>query len=161
MRTNLKCFVLLALMVTTSAKAKAKAKAKATENSNDLLNFVALEGIAIAHSWLLSRSPYAYGVISGAAYPAFGIESKRDSAFWVTLGAAEAMNGYTMIMERNDVSKQEMFKRNLIGWHVVFAITVASHSFLGKNQKDLGIWSKSLSSQPTRHGGELRFEYRF
>jgi len=129
MKTRLKLSLFLLLTVSVPSKAEDN------DYSKTFLQLVGLEGIAITHSWLLSRSPYAYGALSGAAYTAFGVESEKGPAYWLSLGAAEGMNLYTMIMEKNDIPQDEIFKRNIIGWHVVFGITVASNIILGKDKK--------------------------
>jgi len=155
MKTRLLLFTLLLLSVTSISKAETN------DYSKTLLQFAGLEGVVIAHSWFLSRSPYAYGALSGAAYTAFGLESERGPPFWVSLGAAEGLNLYTMSMERNDISQEEIFKRNVIGWHVVFGITVASHVLLGKDRNVQSIKSNLFGFVPTDNGGELRIAFTF
>ena len=66
-----------------------------------------------------------------------------------------------MIMEKNDIPQDEIFKRNIIGWHVVFGITVASNIILGKDKKVQLVKSNNFSFLPTKNGGELRFRFHF
>lgn len=155
MKIKLIPIILAILLAAPSSHAEDKDISKA------VLMFAGLEGIAIAHSWLLTKSPSGYGTVSGLFYPLVGIESGVDAAYITSVAAAEGMNIYNWKMGEKDISERDVFKRNIIGWHLVFGVTVASNMLFAKSRKSQKIKSQAFSFVTSEYGGELRFEMKF
>lgn len=133
---------------------------KANELSQGLIATAVFEAGLFAHSWLLTESSYGYGAVSGLLYPFAVTGAEKNETYWITLAAAEGMNIYNAKMADDDVDRDKIFKRNILGWHLVFAASVVSNVYF-KSREVRGVRSKRFSYAPTEYGGQFRLDFKF
>jgi hypothetical protein len=118
-----------------------------------------LEGVIGINAYLASLNPKVYGVAGALLFPLAGGSSKSsETARWVGLAAVEALALYNISIDEDKMSKSEIFRANIIGWHAAAGIMAVTGYFAGDFNKDKKM---SLNYMPETHGGRLILSYRF
>jgi hypothetical protein len=116
------------------------------------------EGVFIAASAVASREPRAFGVVSALMFPAAVLGSdisKPTSA--VALIGAETLAFYNISVNKNDRTRQQIFRKNMIGWHALALVVGVTGYIMG----DYGS-NQSLALVPAEnHGAKIMYSYNF
>ncbi len=120
--------------------------------------FLLMEGMLGVNAWLASENPHAYGAVGALLFPvAAGEGSKSETETWVGIIGAESIAVYNLSIDEDEKSKNEIFKSNMIAWHLFAGVLITTKYIIGDNDG-----SKSLSINPTRNGGvQLVYNYKF
>ena len=131
------------------------------ESPNELSTFTTIligEGLFLANAWLASKDPHVYGGVLALLAPLAAFEgNSSETTQWVGLIAAESIAAYNIGIDKNKESKSDIFKKNLIAWHV-FAATVGITGYIMGDFDS----EQSLSLKPNFNGGaNLVYSKRF
>ncbi len=150
-----KC-ILVALLLALSTSLYAEDKAD--KEINPVLAAAFFEGMIAVNAWMASKNPKLYGGAAVLLFPVGAAESKNETTFWVSLAAAEALAIYNISLDEDKYSESEIFKKNMIGWHL-FAGAVGLTTWLtnDENKKE----KVSLGFVPAPKGGVFRVTFRF
>ena len=110
-----------------------------------------VEGLIVANSWMASQAPGAYGAGAALLFPLNGC----NYSYCADLIAAESIALYNLTLDENETSKGEIFKNNMIAWHVFAATGLLFNYFIDDSDAKLGF-------QPIETGGgKLVINYRY
>lgn len=121
--------------------------------------FFLVEGMLGINAWMASENPRAYGVVGALLFPlaAGGQGDLTATEQWVGLIGAESIAVYNLSIDDEKTSKSEIFKNNMIAWHL-FAGALGITSYLVGDTDS----NESLSLKPTAYGGaQLVYNYKF
>jgi len=135
----------------------ARAADDSSQPSNLTLALVA-EGVFITASAVASRKPRAFGIIGALAFPAAAMGSETsDTTNTIALIGAEALGFYNITVDTNDRTRQEIFRKNMIGWHAIALAVGVTGYIMG----DFGT-NKSVAVVPVdKHGAKIMYSYNF
>ena len=127
------------------------------------LKAIAMEGLVIAASYAAAEKPRAFGVTTALLMPyAAAMDTQSSSSTrWLGTIIAEtiAVYNYRAGDETNDVSRDDIIRKNFIGWNI-FALTVGlSEHFTNTKPGQSAPFSYYLL--PTDQGQTLQLSYRF
>jgi len=139
----------------------AETKLEFKENPYELSTFTKIligEGIFLANAWLASEYPHAYGGALALLAPLAAFDGNSSkTAIWVGLIAAESIAVYNIGIDTNKESKSDIFKKNLIAWHLFTATVGVTGYIMGDFDSE-----QSLSLKPNINGGaHLVYSKRF
>ena len=120
------------------------------------------EGMLGVNAAMASSNPHAYGVAGVLLFPlAFTIGEGGGSkaSNLALLMSTEALALYNLSINENKVSKKEIFRKNMIGWHAVIGIALSTGYLAGNFKKDDN--KVSFNYLPDPHGGRLLISYRY
>jgi hypothetical protein len=126
------------------------------------LVFVMLEGAIAFNAGLAVASPEGMGVFMMATAPltpAFGT-GNSSTATMITAGACYFGIGLynATVPKREDLSNAEIFRNNVIGWHLLAAATALSDYLFPKNDGAQGL---SVIALPAPGGAIALLSYNF
>jgi hypothetical protein len=122
---------------------------------NPVVTFVVLEALIGANSWMASEEPQVYGALGAILFPMVGCEYARGKSCTTNLIAVESLAIYNLSINPDKKSKNEIFKDNMIGWHLVM-LTMGTTLYLDEKK------SKKINLVPLPDGGgSLSFHYNF
>lgn len=151
--------VILLLPICTYADKVIKIESE-QETINPFTLFLIIEGAFAVNSWLASEDPQVYGVIAGLSFPfAVGMHGgfSSNTTDWVALIGTESIAVYNLTIDANKKSQGDIFKTNMIAWHLVMGSVFLSE-YLTKDISN----DKSISLLPTKDiGAQLVFNYKF
>jgi hypothetical protein len=120
------------------------------KDSHPIWGLLIMEGFLVTNAWMASEDPSGYGGFLALVAPISGCEFYCSG-----LIAAESIAIYNMSIDENKNSKSEIFKNNMIAWHVFAAVGGVASYFI--DDEDI-----KLSFKPSMNsGGNLVFNYRF
>lgn len=129
--------------------------ANAEEKLGPVSKAFVIEGLFIANSWLASEDPNTYGGIAALLFPlAAGEGEGSTTTKWVGFLSAETIALYNLDIDEDKKSKSEIFKENLIAWHVFAALVGFTGFIMGDFDSDV-----SLSMAPIG-GDKFVFLYK-
>ncbi len=119
--------------------------------------FFLLEGMLGINAWLASENPHAYGAVGALLFPlaAGGEGSQNETEVWVGLIGAESIAFYNLSIDEEEKTKSEIFKNNMIAWHLFAGVLLTTKYIIGDNDSN-----ESLSIKPNTYGG-LQFVYNY
>ena len=128
-----------------------------SQPSNIQLAFVA-EGVFIAASAVASREPHAFGVAAALMFPAAVLGSNiSTTTSTIAMIGSESLAFYNITVDRNNRTRQDIFKRNMIGWHALALAVGVTGYIMG----DYGS-NKSVAVVPVdNHGAKIMYSYNF
>lgn len=122
---------------------------------NPIATFAALEALIGVNAWMASEEPQVYGALGALLFPMAGCEYTQGQGCVSNLIAVESLAIYNLSINPDTKSKHEIFKDNMIGWHLVM-LTVGTNFYLDKKK------SKKINLTPLPDGGgSLSFHYDF
>lgn len=128
-----------------------------SQPSNLQLAFVA-EGVFIVASAVASKEPHAFGVAAALMFPAAVLGSNiSTTTSTIAMIGSESLAFYNITVDRNNRTRQDIFKRNMIGWHALALAVGVTGYFMG----DYGS-NKSVAVVPVdNHGAKIMYSYNF
>lgn len=152
-----KMFCSLMAVVVFLAPLVANAADDTSQPSNIQLAFVA-EGVFIAASAVASREPHAFGVAAALMFPAAVLGSNiSTTTSTIAMIGSESLAFYNITVDRNNRTRQDIFKRNMIGWHALALAVGVTGYIMG----DYGS-NKSVAVVPVdNHGAKIMYSYNF
>lgn len=121
---------------------------------NPVVTFVALEALIGVNAWMASEEPQAYGALGAIFFPIAGCEYARGKSCTTNLIAVESLAVYNLSIDPDKKSKSEIFKDNMLAWHLVM-LTIGTTFYLDEKK------SKKINLTPLPDGGSLSFHYDF
>ena len=97
---------------------------------NYLAGFLLVEGLFALNSYMASESPEGYGALLTLLSP-LGVSSNvSDTTNYVGIGGAMTLGLYNAVeLKDESYSKSEIFKKNMVGWHLFTASIWLSEKF--------------------------------
>lgn len=119
------------------------------------------EGLFVGTSALAAQNPDGYGAVMGLLVVPLGMANGNyDSEIlrWVSFGAGESLALYNFIgVEKSEMSKNEMFQKNMMAWHVYVGIVGLTYFITRKSKSSNAAWDFQMREQ----GPMLTLRYRF
>lgn len=155
-------YLLFALLCFAQASVYAAPGPQPASTSDAALKAVAMEGLIIAASYAAAERPRSFGVGTALVMPYAAAMDRQSSVStrWLGTIIAEGISVYNYRAgdKDNPVERDEIVRKNLIGWNI-FALTVGlSEHFTNKKP---GRLNYSLYLQPKKEGQTLQIAYRF
>lgn len=130
--------------------------------SDSALKAIAMEGLIIAASYAAAERPRSFGVGTALLMPYAAAMDRQSSVStrWLGTIIAEgiAVYNYKAGDKEDPVERDEIIRKNFIGWNI-FALTVGlSEHFTNKKPGSLRY---SMYLQPSKEGQTLQIAYRF
>jgi hypothetical protein len=148
-KTIFKTIFLFVFLSVGTVKANESQEQKKIE-PNPFYMFHSAEALFAVNAWMASEDPNAYGAIGALVFPIAGCNVK----YCLDLAAFETVAIYNLSIDPDEMSKSEIFKNNIIAWHLAAGFTMLSaHIFEDKGYK--------LNFIPTFDGGGIQFKYNF
>lgn len=120
-----------------------------------ITGFFFAEGLLILNSYMASESPEGYGTLLTLLSPFGASSNASDTTNYVSIGGALSLGLYNAFELRNEnYSRTEVFKRNMIGWHV-FAASLLISKKLTDNKETIAYIA------PLNDGAVLAINYNF
>ncbi|WP_157726666.1 hypothetical protein [Thalassotalea crassostreae] len=142
---------LVLLFFSTNIIAEENPDVKPQETEITPLMIIGVEALFAVNSWMASEDPHTYGGAAALLFPIAGC----NELYCSNLIAAESLALYNLSIDDDKTSKSEIFKNNMIAWHI-FAGVVGLSEYLIED-KDI-----KLSFQPiSTGGGKIVFDYKF
>ena len=120
-----------------------------------VIDFLMVEGLLVFNSYLASEDPEAFGVILTLLSP---LGASQDSSYTTkaagVIGVATLGLYNTLELKDESYSKRDVFKRNIIAWHLIGGSLWLSHQFT--ESKDT-----SAFVMPVNNGFMLGFNHEF
>ncbi len=153
-----KILVALLLLVSVGIHAEENVElAQTKEDIHPVLLFLLVEGIIGVNAWMASEDPHTYGALSALLFPLAGSSQDSPTQHWVKLAAVESVALYNLSIDEDKKSKSEIFKGNVIAWHLVAGIVGLSGYLVGD-----GSAQESLKFTPvSNRGPQLVYSYKF
>lgn len=131
------------------------------DNASDPGNFtlaMVTEGVFIVASAAASRQPHAFGIAAALMFPAAALGSDISTTTkTVTLIGAESLAFYNLTVDKNNRTRPEIFRKNMIGWHALALVVGVTGYIMG----DFGS-NKSVAVVPVdNHGAKIMYSYNF
>lgn len=122
---------------------------------NYLAGFLLVEGLFALNSYMASESPEGYGALLTLLSP-LGVSSNvSDTTNYVGIGGAMTLGLYNAVeLKDESYSKSEIFKKNMVGWHLFTASIWLSEKFTGDKETVAYI-------APLNDGTVLAINHRF
>lgn len=114
-----------------------------------ILPFLGIEAMFSLMSLWAINDPETFNVSMLVFPPLAGADSKT----WPMPVAFMSMALYNDSLDHENMSRDELFKKNMIGWHVAMSISMVTTYFLHENL--------SVSFLPVYNGGHLAMKYNF
>lgn len=146
------------LLIIISAETYAEGETK--NNLHPLLAFGVLESLFAVNAWMASKNPQVYGGIALLLFPVTMYETKNKTINWVRLAAAESLNLYNISLSKEKNTRNEIFKKNMIGWHLLTGALIIT-DLLNKDENEVKDKKVSVAFVPNRHAANFRLSYRF
>jgi len=120
------------------------------------------EGIIGLNSYLASLDPDVYGTAGLILFPLGAVNgpstNSSRAAFWTVLGIAESLALYNILLDEDRMTKEDIFKANVIGWHIIIGTGALTQFIFGGEETENGI---SLNLIPIKNGGRMTLMYNF
>ncbi len=131
---------------------------KQSDDIHPMTMFLIVEGMLGVNAWLASEDPQAYGLIGALLFPfAAGEGNNSDVEKWVGLIGAESIALYNLSIDKDKKTKSEIFKENVIAWHLFAGILLATNYLVGDEKTN-----ETISVEPVAYGGaQLVYNYKF
>ena len=124
-------------------------------NKKKQQSFLSIESIIIMSSLIASQYPEEYGVGTTLISPFVLAGDEHDSIRYTGFGGMASIGLYNALeLKKDKYSKSEVFKRNMIIFHVVFGS-------LHLLEKKYGEFSSSLSLSPVSDGLTIGYHHEF
>ncbi len=95
------------------------------------------ESLLIGASWLTSSAPNEFGIVAAVLIP-YAVRG-NEPYHWTMLISAEALAFYNIQLDEDEKSRREVFRDNLIGWHLAIGATAAVAYFTGALGEDVEV----------------------
>ncbi len=141
------CFIFCLFVI--SSVAKSETNFIKNTHISPLNKVLIAEGLFLVNSWMASESPNTYGAIAALLFP-IGAAGGNESATtkWVGFLSAESLAIYNINLDEDKENKSDIFKNNMIGWHIFAGLTGLTGYIMGDFDSD-----ESLSLLPLLSGG--------
>ena len=120
------------------------------------------EGIIGLNSYLASLDPDVYGTAGLILFPLGAVNgpsgNNSRAAFWTVLGLAESLALYNILLDEDRMSKEDIFKANVIGWHIIIGTGALTQLIFGGEETEKSV---SLNLIPIKNGGRMTLVYNF
>ena len=154
--TKNKKLVLKKLTDNPRLKSKIHVKRKEKEPLHPVLGVLLVEGLLISNAWMASEKPKEYGGFMMLFSPIAGSSGDKFSDY-VGLVGAEAIGLYNLTIDKDKKTKSDIFKENLIGWHIVIGVGALTDYFTDDKKEDSKVYIL-----PIKKGGvKISYNYRF
>ena len=125
------------------------------EEPNYLASILIFEGLFALNSYMASESPEGYGALLTLLSPLGTSSNVSDTTNYVGVGSAMSIGLYNVIELKDDsYSKSEIFKKNMVGWHLFAASIWLSEKLTGNKETVASI-------TPLHDGAVLTINHRF
>lgn len=127
----------------------------AEESPNYVAGFFLGEGLFALNAYMASESPEGYGTLLTLLSPLGASSNVSDVTNYVGIGSAMSIGLYNAIeLKDESYSKSEVFKKNLVGWHLFAASIWLSEKLTGNKETVAYI-------APLNSGAILAINHRF
>jgi hypothetical protein len=139
-----------------------QAQSENTLIENDEISLVnkilIVEGLFLLNSWMASQSPNTYGGFAALLFPLGAGEGNGSATTkWVGFIGAESIAIYNLKLDEDKVSKNDVFKNNIIGWHIFAGVTGLTGYIMGDFKSH-----ESLRLLPSPNGGgQLVYSHKY
>ncbi len=118
-----------------------------------------IEGAAIFNSYLASLNPHAYGGACALLSPLALTNPKAGPVtLWTGFASFEGLAVYNLLLHEDKYSKGEIFRNNMIGWHI-FGAALATAGYLSGEFKENKRVAASYA--PMRNGGLVQLTLKY
>ena len=106
---------------------------------NPVAAFLAAEGLFVVNAYMASESPEGYGAVLSLLSPLGASSNVSEMSNVVGVAGAFTLALYnTLELSEDHYSKQDIFEKNLIAWHVLVASMMLSEKISGNNNTRVG-----------------------
>ncbi|MFV1983846.1 MAG: hypothetical protein ACC657_09945 [Thiohalomonadales bacterium] len=78
----------------------------------------------------------------------------------IMVGLFETIALYNISIDKNQITKDDIFRNNMIAWNVSFGVILAVDFFTKKKEKnDIKESNFAFRFKPVKNGGQLSFKY--
>ncbi len=116
-----------------SVAAHAESKHDSYNRPEELSTFnkiLFVESTFLFNAWLASENPNTYGEVLAVLAPLATINANTsETTRWAGLIAGESIAAYNIGLDANKESRDDIFKNNVIAWHL-FAATVGISGYI-------------------------------
>lgn len=138
--------------------AYAEESPKKETNATGTARFVVVgELLLVVNASLAAADPHIYGGALALLSP-LGMRNTTEAASYVHLAAMESLAIYNLKIDPEKKSKGEIFRENMIGWHVSAAVSFAAYYFLSDSRKES---ERSVALAPSGDGWKLLYSKAF
>jgi len=153
---------ILLIILSIAASQFSYAGDKYVDRPNPFLIAAIIEGGLVANALLASQNPQLYGVAGVLIFPFHLVMSDgaaEDSGMAKALVVgAESIAIYNITLDEDKYSEGEIFRNNLIGWHIFLGVGAAYYYLRGERRSPDKM---SMSFVPSVDGGRIQFGFRF
>ena len=155
-----KLIILTVFILTSSTQVNASnatsSKLENLEKPNYFSQFLIVESLIGINAWMASESPDVYGGVSALLFPLAGGENVGEFTYWSSLTTAESIAIYNIALDEDHYSKREIFKNNLLAWHL-FAGVLLVNGYVDSK------WftEETVAFIPESGGGRIAFNFSF
>lgn len=122
-----------------------------------VLTFAILEGFVAINAAMASAEPVVYGSVLALLSPLGASNKVSTTTNWVGIGSAASLGLYNAIELSGDrYSKQEIFIKNIYGWHALALISGITEFLTGEK-----IDTETLAVMPIKKGVVVALNYEF
>ena len=141
-----------------SAGAKSETNFIENDEISTINKILIVEGLFLVNSWMASESPNTYGAIAALLFPIGAAEGNNSATTkWVGFLSAESLAIYNINLDEDKERKSDIFKNNMIGWHIFAGLTGLTGYIMGDFES-----KESLSLIPmSTGGGKFVYNYKF
>jgi|GEM_PF-3437731 len=129
-------FVLLILLMLSSSVAIANEEEGSEEKKWGPVKTIAVaEGLILVNSYLASLSPEGVGTAMTLLSPLSISYDSSPAMNWVGVGSMASLGLYNALeLSDSKYSERDVFKRNLVAWHLTAAALYLTEKYTGKKE---------------------------
>ena len=116
------------------------------------------EGAMALNAKMAASNPHVYGYAGLLLFPLGSDNRMSEASFWALMVGAESLAIYNIRIDEEKMTKNEIFRANMIGWHALMLVGGITGYFAGDFSKDKKV---SLNYLPEPQGGKLLLSFRF
>ena len=124
-----------------------------------VVTFAIGEGAILFNAYLASTDPKGYGGLLALLTPVASLSATTPAVRWTGLVAGESLAAYNIwVLNKNIDSEIDIFRRNIIGWHIFGALILTADYFFPEKKYNSKL---SYSIIPMGNGGFAQITYLF
>lgn len=123
------------LLVALSTPSLSEEGDSSEKEPNYVAGFLIAEGLVALNSYMASESPEGYGTLLSLLSPLGASSNVSETTNYVSIGSAVSLGLYNAIeLKDESYSKSEVFKKNMVGWHLFAASIWLSEKLTGNKE---------------------------